>query len=479
MKALIFEEHSSVLPHWWAQRARARTLVYFDAHLDLQYVGPGRIGRLEQCASVAQVAALEKPHDLHPDAGYSYSLENFLYPAARLGLIGRLVWVAPPHVRAGHAALAIRELQKMDGVAMEDLLSFRRVDGRIEGRLMGLEVVMCGLEQLRELALPADSLLDLDADYFVEVPGDRPWTDPREVIDVLHALPARTDCLTISRSVSSGFMPLRLRFYADYLAALWERRQDEADHYARLYALDLRLGAGEREAVARALQAEAARWPSCAATWHLLALAQAGAAEAADSHARAVAISPAYAPSVLRAACEIRNRRLAADLAQVMQLGRQLRDLAGTERALASAAVGLLCCRFGDVSSARACYRQAASALATQGELALEIAELLLRAERPDEAGEFLAAALESDKSRSAALSFLGHLCARGGRLPEARRHLEEAHRSAPCWREPLALLERVYRQAGNDRLAGECAARIAVLREQEGTLQRQLAPAA
>jgi len=479
VKALIFEEHSSVLPHWWAERSRGRTLVYFDAHLDFQYVGAERIGRLEGCERVAQVVALEKPHDLHPDAGYSYSLENFLYPAARLGLIGRLVWVAPPHVRAGHAAQAIRELQKMDGVATEDLSSFRRVDGRVEGRLMGLHLVMCELAQLPGLALPADSLVDIDADYFVEVPGDRPWIDPREVFDALRALSVSTDRLTISRSVSSGFMPLRLRFYADYLAALWERRQDDADHYARLYALDLRLGAGEREAAASALEAEAKQWPSCAATWHLLGLAQADAGAAAESRARAAAVSSAYAPSVLRAACEIRNRRLPVDLAQVMRLGRQLKDLAGTERALASAAVGLLFCRFGDVDAAQACYRQAAAALATQGELALEIAELLLRAERPDEAGEFLAAALESDKSRSAALSYLGHLYARSGRLAEARRHLEAAARAVPCWREPLALLEQVYRHAGDDRLAAECAARVAALREQERALERQLAPAA
>src|SRR5512146_472820 len=199
-RALIFEEHSSVLPHWWREAARARTVVYLDAHLDLQYVSPERIRRLRQCASVEQVAALEKPHDLCPDGEFSYSLENFLYPASQLGLIGRLIWVAPPHVGSGYSDRALGQLQRMDGVLPQELASFRRIDGRIEGRLLELDITLCDFRQLERLALPAGCAIDIDVDYFVKVPGDEPRIEPREVLEVLQRLPCAGRQLTISRS---------------------------------------------------------------------------------------------------------------------------------------------------------------------------------------------------------------------------------------------------------------------------------------
>src|SRR5687768_12616645 len=98
MQVLTFEEHSSVLAAWWRLPRRPRTLVYFDAHLDLQHLAAPRLRRLEECTTAQEIADLAKPHPLSPGQGYSYGVEDFLYPAHRLGLIERVVWVAPPHV---------------------------------------------------------------------------------------------------------------------------------------------------------------------------------------------------------------------------------------------------------------------------------------------------------------------------------------------------------------------------------------------
>lgn len=476
VKALVFEEHSSVLPRWWSERARARTVVYLDAHLDLQYVNAGRIRRLAQCTSAEQVAALEKPHDLCPDGEYGYSLENFLYPAARLGLLGRLIWVAPPHVRTAYADQVIGQLRRMDGLMPEELASFKRVDGGFEGRLLGLDITLCDFRHLERLALPADAVIDIDVDYFVKVPGDEPWIDPREVFDVLRALPLATEHMTVSRSVSSGFTPLRYRFVGDYLAALWEGRAEDAEHYARLFELDRRLRAGERETAAHGLGEEAARRPDCAAGWHLLGLAQVDPAEAERCLSRAARISAAYAPNVLRAACEIRHRRLTIDRARLMRLGRELKALAPAEQGLGYAALGLLCCAVGDLKSALDCYRSASATLGAQSQLALEIARLLLAAGRADETVEFLTIALDDDKDRSAAHGYLAFVLRRGGELERARSHLEQAHRAAPCWDEPLNGLVQLHRELGEQALAHDYAARLAALRAQHEVLRRRLA---
>lgn len=475
MRALIFEEHSSVLAHWWSERTHPRTVVYLDAHLDLQYVNPDRMRRLEQCGSVEQVAALEKPHDLWPDREFSYSLENFLYPAARLGLIDRLVWVAPPHVKTGYSAGVAQQLQQLDGVRPEELNSFRRVGGRIDGRLLGLDLTLCDFRQLERAMLPADSLIDIDTDYFVTVPGDRAWVDPREVFEVLRGLALATECVTISRSVGSGFTPLRYRFIADYLAALWEGRSDEADHYGRLFDLERRLVAGGPETVAQRLSAEIAQYPRCPATLYLSGLTQADPAEAAQCQARAMAISRAYGPSVLRSACEIRNRRLPTDLAYVMRLEQQLGEGEGMEQGLAMTALGLVYCAFGKLSRALDLYRRASAWLGSQSELAMAIAKLLLRAGRTDEAASFLVVALDDDKTRSAAHCYLAHIHGSGGRLQQARRHLEQAIAATPSWDKPLEMLMHVYRELGEHGLADDVRERLTQQRLQWEPLNRRL----
>jgi hypothetical protein len=138
MKVGTFKEHSSVLAAWWDLPRRPRTLVYFDAHLDLQQISAARLRRLVECTTAQQVAALGKPHHLCPDDGFSYSLGDFLYPAHRLGMIERVIWVAPPHVLSANPAAIFERLQQMDGVAFEELLRFqRRPDGTVQGRLLG------------------------------------------------------------------------------------------------------------------------------------------------------------------------------------------------------------------------------------------------------------------------------------------------------------------------------------------------------
>jgi tetratricopeptide (TPR) repeat protein len=472
MRAHLCEEHSSVLAHWWREGIRARTLICLDAHLDLQFVGAQRMRRLEECASAEAVAALEKPHDLLPDGEFAYSLENFLYPAARLGLVRRLVWVAPPHVRAGYSQKAVEQLRQMEGVGADDLESFRRVGGRIEGRLLGLDLTVCDLGELERVALPGDSLIDFDVDYFTAVPGDRAWIDPREVVTALRQVPHERRFVTISRSVGSGFTPLRQRFLGDYLAALWEERTEESEHYARLFALERQLDA----ASVPALEVEARRYPECAATWHLLGLAHGDREQGARCQARAAALSPAYAPSLLRAACEIRHRGLRTDRAFVMRLERDLPGVPEKERGVALAALGLLWCGFGDLDRALDCHQRAAAALGSQSDLAIQLAMLFLRAGKAADAVALLESALDDDKSRIAAHAYLGYALGRSGRLEEARRHLEEAHRAAPCWPEPLEALRELYERLGEERLARQVAARLADEQARQDSLRRRLA---
>jgi tetratricopeptide (TPR) repeat protein len=479
MKVHIFEEHSSVLPLWWQGRARPRTVIYLDAHLDLQHIGAERIARLQGCRTVEQVRALEKPHFLLSDDGSSYSLEDFLYPASRLGLVERLIWVAPPHVRAAYSGRAIGQLQQMDGVRPEDLYGFKRNNrGWIEGRILGLDMVVCDYRQLEHIALPKDSLIDIDIDYFITVPGDKAWVDPREVFEVLDRLPIAPEFVTLSRSVDSGFTPLHFRFIADYLAALWEGRRAEQAHYTRLFEHEARLRAGGRQAVSFDLRSELESFQDCAATWYLLGLAETDAAEAARCRVRAAELSGSHQQNALRSACELRNRSMPVDMSYVLGLERRLTAESGTdntELGLAWVAVGFIHCHFRELSRAMDCYRRASALLGEHPEFAMEIGNLLAGAGRLDEAEIFLEVALRDDKPRTGAHFLLSQIHAAKGHLNEAREHLLSASEAAPAWHELAGKLAQLHARLGDDAEAKACRERCDAQRMQAERLFSQL----
>lgn len=455
MEVLIFEEHSSVLPSWWDRKVRERTLVYLDAHLDLQYVNPERLESLEQCTTIESVKCLEKPHHLLPDQHFSYSLKDFLYPASRLGLINRLIWVAPPHVETGYSQKAFDQLEQTEGVLFEELASARKVNGGwIEVRLLGLDITICNYLQLEMLSLPVDSLIDIDIDYFVTVPGDEAWVNPRSVFEVLNQLFLKTELVTLSRSVSSGFVPLRYRFFADYLAALWENRHQDAAHYERLFHLERQLRMGENEAVVTGCRRELERYPRCAASYYLLSLGKPGPDLANQYQQQAVNLCSGYRSDVLRLACEFINRQLAVNRSKVMALENELAgsQLSPKMRALAQAALGLIYCACGQVSHAFRHYKQSIQHLGHNPELALEIGKLLLQSQQAEQAISFLKTALQDDNTRASANFLLGQFYSKRGLLDKALQHLQAAHEITPAWGVILTMLAKIHQQLGNQQ---------------------------
>lgn len=478
MSVLIFEEHSSSLAHWWKEGTHRRTVVYLDAHLDLQFISTDRMRRLEGCTSADGIEALRKPHHLCPDRGYSYSLENFLYPASRMGLIDRLVWVAPPHVPTEYSHHNFDRLCQMDGIQFEELRRFKKgVGGWIEGRMLGLDVVICDYRQLEQIPLPSDSLIDIDIDYFVELPGDAVWVDPMVVFTVLRQLLPVPPFVSISRSVESGFTPLRYRFLADYLAALWEGRELDSEHYNRLYRLDRRLRAGECEAVLADCRCERQNHPDCAATCYLLSLAEQDRGQAATWRSMAASLSAAYRPNLLRSVCEIRSRRLAASLGEVAALHKQAAQapLDPEARGMAEVEIGLLYTALGQLKGAVDCYRRATGLLGEHSELALEIAKLLVASGQEMPAIAFLQTALEDDKSMTAAHVLLAQIDMTRGMFEQSRQHLEKASETAPAWRQLMDLLAFVHRRLGNSERARELREKSDQLQRQSERLARQL----
>jgi predicted Zn-dependent protease len=275
--------------------------------------------------------------------------------------------------------------------------------------------------------------------------------------------------VTISRSVGSGFTPLRYHFLADYLAALFEVRAADCGHFERLIDIASLCRGNTLDDAVSACRSELELYPDCPATWHLLSLAANLPEEAVTYRDWSAELCPAYEVSVLREACEFPARGLPLDLATVRAL--ENRFVAGqrsaAEDALTWAALGLLHCHLGRVESARECYRQTTRHFPSHAVLASALANVLIRARRPKEAIPFLELATINDKTAAGAHMLLGSALTNAGDLANADVHLQAASALAPAWTELMELRGKVLAAAGQAQAA-------ASLRQQSSSRRQQ-----
>ncbi|WP_146578614.1 tetratricopeptide repeat protein [Neorhodopirellula pilleata] len=364
-----------------------------------------------------------KPHHLWPDEcvrlgrQYSYGIEDFLYAASYLGIIRRLIWVAPPHVPILDPQTAIAQLQQSDAITANDLKSLRLVSASsnmaswIEAKLYGLEILICRSESLPFLEIESDALVDIDIDYFVELPSEEIGSPVEATADLLMNLNLSFDEVTVSRSVHSGYTPHRHAVIAERLAHRFANAQANPDQPIRSDRHD------DRDDPLRLACRHSARGMS------------------------------------------VNRESLAGLVANHQEL---LDNLQNPKTGLLHAAIGLLACQIDDLDVAITSYFAAREVLGGHPELALEIAKLCLRFARWDEAEQYFRDAFADDKTRTAAHYYLGYLHVRrsvetpdAARLKTAREQLLAAHQAAPVWPEVMALLAQVETMLGDSAAAG------------------------
>lgn len=319
------------------------------------------------------------------------------------------------------------------------------------------------------MALPAVCLVDIDIDFFIALPADAPWVGPHVLFQAMAALPLKPEFVTISRSVASGFTPLRYRFFADHLAALYEGRTADSRHFDHLFDMDATHRAGSWEAAASGCRSELGRYPDCPATHYLLSLASSDLDERESSQQKAAALCSAYEVSVLREACEFPSRSLPLDLPTLRALENRfaLGQRSAADDALTWIALGMLHCHLGRVVAAQECYRQSSRHFPAHPELASALASALMRVKRPSEALPFLEAALANDKTVAGAHMRLGCVHASAKDVAQAQAHLRKASALAPAWLQLLDLRGALHVAAGEQQEAAHLARRSSELRQQ------------
>ena len=450
---LIFEEHSSVLPEWKRRGIQSRSIIYLDAHLDLQFISQARLETIQQCKTSEDLAQLEKPHFLLPDKGYSYSIEDFLYPAHRLGIIERLIWVCPPNYFNSEKDLSnfVQEFQLHENFTPEDLKSFQRTGNIITARLLGLDIVMCRYEDLAELEIPANSLIDIDTDYFVTPKGL--WIDPQQVFESLDRLPLESDFVTLTRSVSSGHTPLRYNFLADYLAALWGGDRQIWSHYARLFELDRKAQKGDPNGTVEGCLDELRRFPKSAATYYLLSLYEKNSDRSIEYHHKATSICPTYGIDVLRSACELLVLDRKFNRTTLEKLEQQLQDtqVSSEELPLIHVILGMLYGSLGKLRQTFKHYSYCKKMTDRHPRLSLLLGKLLYQAGYFKRAITYTRGALLDDSTRPNAHLLLSHFYLKQQQLELAKENLLQAIELLPSCVKAVKMLANLYKRMGDE----------------------------
>lgn len=159
----MLESHSEALVRWAAMGIRNAVVINFDAHDDFRVIPDETVRALRTAYESGDNNALAAGDSFK--GGDLYNVGNFLYAAARLGIVDELYWVIPySHFSAPKREERLRRFLLHSSFSPADLESFSMRGGCFRGLRGGMRINVCGMEALPLVTGPV--LLSIDADYF-------------------------------------------------------------------------------------------------------------------------------------------------------------------------------------------------------------------------------------------------------------------------------------------------------------------------
>ena len=240
---VVMEEHCDAYFAWKQAGIRGAWCWHVDAHLDIGRDGldEGRLRALADCADGQQAQALQLCGNAYLPWG-GLHCGNYLYPAIREGIVGRLSWVIPPDLPSGSLLAWTRNhLNGWFDLTVLESVELQEWDGYVSGTVLGIPME---IGPARHLPQPDEAvLLDVDLDYFLTTRGEL-WQESETFPESLFT--------TVAYSVKGGYLPTDLRrlarpwvadvsgYQADSLdeAAAWVRLQRYAEALPLLERLD-------------------------------------------------------------------------------------------------------------------------------------------------------------------------------------------------------------------------------------------------
>jgi tetratricopeptide (TPR) repeat protein len=488
----LFENHSASLIVWRRAGVRDRILVHLDGHADLDWLPDATIARLA-AADPDELQALElHPYAIDGKTLQRFGIWDFIYPAARLGLVREYVWVVPDGTlsdpQAAEELVRRMILGKMQMIALDEVRTLH-FDGRtIRGTILGLPITICELGDLPAFDEPV--LLDVDLDFLTtrsatsqEVTA-RPWLAPGSLVLRLSSRGIRADIATISFSTMGGFLPPACRWLGPALVAALRRAPEaEGDRWTRRVEADAASEAGRESAAVAAWRGLSVEYPEDGSLWYALSRAEARSGRssaAAAARTKAVAADPVLVdaplfeadalwlnqryPEALVLYEDYRRARpsgpflaytLRREAGCLMREGHADEAIATLRKVIAMAPdhadtrldLGVLLRDRGDLDGAIAQFLEARNILPDWAAYAMALGTTYARQNRIDEAVPALEAAVSRRPTWVQAQVNLGLLLAQAGRPVDAATHLNAAAMLEPHDPQIAQLLARLRRQ--------------------------------
>ena len=459
-KVHLYENHSSALIAWRRAGVEDRILVHMDGHFDFDWLPDETVARIA-AAHPDELGNLElHPYTLDDQTHRRFAIWNFLYPAARLGIVRRLIWVVPDGTlpdaatvgKLGRQAI----LRKIQMISLREAASLVS-DGRtLEGEVLGLPVTICELADLPELDEAV--LLDVDLDYFTtrsaltQQVSRRPWTTPEEVLEGLRRRGMRTDLVTLSLSTIGGYVPTTARWLGRVMKEHLKNPSLPFD------SVDLRLEAEraeraeETEKATRLYENLVAMTPDDANAWlslcHVLKESRRDGKRSTAACERALALDPLLEHEELFEGDRLWINR-DFDEALVRIKGYIERSPSSPFLPYALRREADCMWRLGRLDEAEATFRRVLELAPDHADTHLDLGELLRQRGRLGEAIEELETARTILPERAGYAMSLGTTYLLADRLEDAAAHLWEAVKRQPCHAEAQGNLAVVLIRLG------------------------------
>lgn len=481
---VTFQEHSSTLGEWKRRGVSSRTVIYLDAHLDMQHIDDHQIQRLAAAPDLESFLSLERPIFLDESSHYCYSLENYLYAAVRLGMINRIVWVYPFE----DFLLADRILSQVGSFLGPDRAKLYEKTCRgmaLPGITTGdFDLLVCPVDCLNEVETNTEFLLDIDLDYFVDVSEARILINPLDALMAIRGAGEAAEFATLSLSITSGFLPRVYLFLADYLQELLDRPALEPiEFYELLIAADEQKACEDFEQALKLCRAAQRLRPGAAAPYALsgeILKLVGDCNQAAESYRLAHSIDPRFFNSDIERAYSLLNRRISFGRDEIDALRDKLtRQPTNHDASLTHLTLGLLYLRLGELDSAVAEYNRCVSAGREFPRLSGGIGALYAKRKDGQNAQYFLSRAIDFEPPTYRKAGFLHH---RGvinfdsRRIEEAKQDLLRAVAVNPAAEESWRYLALSYKKL-NERENYQYASRQYALVKSQSNATRPARP--
>lgn len=208
------EEHGEVLETWRCLGYTNVDLLYFDRHLDLKCISDAAMFRIsENFDAKISLTELNRQYPFQDFELYPYGLDNFLYPAIKLGMLKTITWVypEPDHLTVNELGkILIDQLSLIPGTGAGVKASYRESKHYAAVQIFNVELHITTLRRLSREWISTDIIVDIDLDYFGLENGEL-LHSIEEVAATLNQLNLARKVNTLTYSISSGFMAESLR----------------------------------------------------------------------------------------------------------------------------------------------------------------------------------------------------------------------------------------------------------------------------